>query len=85
MPPGKLSVIHTHTHIYICIHIHIHILFQILFHYRLLQDTEHSCLCYIQEVLVVQGRKLFKPVVSHLRAHWDLRGSTESIEVLGLP
>ena len=27
--------------------IHIYILFQILFHYRLLQDIEYSSLCYI--------------------------------------
>ena len=29
------------------IHIYIHIPFQILFHYRLLQDIEYSSLCYI--------------------------------------
>ena len=32
--------IYTHTHIYVCI------IFQILFHYRLLRDTEYSSLCY---------------------------------------
>ena len=31
--------------IYMCIYIHIDILFQILFHYRLLQDIEYSSLC----------------------------------------
>jgi len=35
---------HTHTHTHICIYIYI--LFQILFHYRLVQDTEYSSLCY---------------------------------------
>ena len=34
------SVIHSH------VHTHTHILFQILFHYRLLQDIEDSSLCY---------------------------------------
>ena len=34
------SVIH-----YICMYIHIYILFQIIFHYSLLQDIEHSSLC----------------------------------------
>ena len=37
--------------IYIYMHIiyiiYIFVLFQILFHYRLLQDIEYSCLCYI--------------------------------------
>ena len=33
---------HTHTHTYI----NIYILFQTLFHYRLLQDNEQSFLCY---------------------------------------
>jgi len=33
-----IRFVYTHTHIYI--------LFQILFHYRLLQDTEYSSLCY---------------------------------------
>ena len=28
------------------INIHIYFLFQILFHYKLLQDTEYSSLCY---------------------------------------
>ena len=32
----------TYIHIYICIYT----LFQILFHYRLLEDIEHSSLCY---------------------------------------
>ena len=36
------SVIHTHTHIYI----YIHILFYILFHYGLSQETGYSSLCY---------------------------------------
>ena len=31
---------------YTYIYIYIYIIFQILFHYRLLQDTEYSCLCY---------------------------------------
>ena len=33
---------------YVCVYIYINIsiLFQILFHYSLLQDTEFSCLCY---------------------------------------
>ena len=30
----------------VCIYIYIYTLFQILFHYRLLQDTEYSSLCY---------------------------------------
>ena len=30
-----------------CIHIHVYILFQILFHYRLLQDIKYSSLCFI--------------------------------------
>ena len=34
----------SYTYIYIVIHIYI--LFQILFHYRLLQNTEYSSLCY---------------------------------------
>ena len=29
-----------------CVYIYIYILFQIQFHYRLLQDTEYSSLCY---------------------------------------
>ena len=33
-----------YIYIYICIYICI--LYQILFHYRLLQDTEYSSLCY---------------------------------------
>ena len=32
--------------IYIFIYIHIYVLFQIFFHYRLLQDIEYSSLCY---------------------------------------
>ena len=32
--------VHTHTHT------HIYILFQILFHYRLLQDIEYHSLCF---------------------------------------
>ena len=45
--------IYTHTcmYVYICIwiyiYIYIYVLFQILFHYRLLQDIEYSSLCYI--------------------------------------
>ena len=43
-------VIHTHTHIYMCvcvyIYLYISLLFQILFHYSLLQDIEYSSLCY---------------------------------------
>ena len=35
------SVIH-----YICMYIHIYILFQIIFHYSLLQDIEYRSLCY---------------------------------------
>ena len=31
---------------YIYINIYTYVLFQILFHYRLLQDTEYSSLCY---------------------------------------
>ena len=34
------------THVYIYIHTHTQILFQILFHCSLLQDTENSSLCY---------------------------------------
>ena len=36
------SILHT----YVCVCMHIYILFQILFHYRLLQDTEYSSVCY---------------------------------------
>ena len=32
--------------IYMCVYIHTHTLFQILFHYSLLQDIEYSSLCY---------------------------------------
>ena len=30
----------------LCTYVHVSILFQILFHYRILQDTECSSLCY---------------------------------------
>ena len=40
---------HTHTHICVCIYIYIYIyiLFQILFHYSLLQDIDYSSLCVL--------------------------------------
>ena len=43
------SAIHIYVYIYIYIHTHtyIYILFQILSHYRLLQDIEYSSLYYI--------------------------------------
>ena len=34
-------------YLYLYVYKHIYILVQILFHYRLLQDTEYSSLCYI--------------------------------------
>ena len=37
----------TQMYVYIHTYEHIHILLQILFHYRLLQDTEYSSLWYI--------------------------------------
>ena len=37
------SIIHVH----ICVCIYLYILFQILFPYRLLKDSEYSSLCYI--------------------------------------
>ena len=45
--------IYIHTHIYVCVyiyiyiytHTHTHTLYQILFPYRLLQNTEYSSLC----------------------------------------
>ena len=36
-----------HTQLHIHTHTHTHILFRILFHYGLSQDTEHSSLCYL--------------------------------------
>ena len=48
---NKNRYIYTHTHIFwiyfIYIHTHTQIHFQILFPYRLLQNTEYSSLCYI--------------------------------------
>ena len=35
--------------LYICVCVYIYILFQILFHYSLLQDIEYSSLCYAVE------------------------------------
>ena len=40
------KVIQLYVCMCVCIYINISILFQILFHYSLLQDTEYSCLCY---------------------------------------
>ena len=39
---SKVIQLHTHTHT----HTHTHIHFQILFHHRLLQETEYGSLCY---------------------------------------
>ena len=38
--------VYIYIYIYIYIHIYIYILLQILFHYRVLQDTEYSSLCF---------------------------------------
>ena len=35
------------SYIYVYINIHIYILFQIIFHYRLLQDIEYSSLLFL--------------------------------------
>ena len=40
------SVQQSASFIHIYIYIYIYILFQIIFHYRLLQDTEYSSQCY---------------------------------------
>ena len=40
----KLYIIH--IYIYTHTYAHIYVLFQILFHYTLLQDVEYSSLCY---------------------------------------
>ena len=43
-----ISIIHMYIYVYVCIYIYIYtyIIFQILFHYGLLQDTVYSSLCY---------------------------------------
>ena len=43
---NDLGVYQTDSNKHIYKDIYIYILFQILFHYRLLQDTEYSSLCY---------------------------------------
>ena len=40
------KVIQLYTHIHVYVYIYVYILFQILFHFRLLQDTEYSSQCY---------------------------------------
>ena len=43
----QFCVYNIYVCIYIYMHIHAYILFQILFHFRLLQDIEYSSLCYV--------------------------------------
>ena len=54
--PVTHTYTHTHTHTHTNTHTphtHIYILYQILFHYGLLQDIELSTLSYIQQDVVV--------------------------------
>ena len=41
-----VSVQHGNSGVCVCVCVYIYIIFQILFHYRLLQDVDYSSLCY---------------------------------------
>ena len=43
----SISYICVCVYIYVCVYVYTHIFFQILFHYRFLQNIEYRSLCYI--------------------------------------